>query len=79
MIAYHHAPEEATIDQELCAIVNLADMFCCVRGLDYDGREWVSFNLFEEQAWQILKSKAPAWCRWMWNVSAMSWTMPSRT
>jgi len=59
VIAYHHAPEEATIDQELCAIVNLADMFCCVRGLDYDGREWVSFNLFEEQAWQILKSKAP--------------------
>jgi hypothetical protein len=31
-----------------------------VRGLTYDGREWVSFNLFEEQAWQILRNEAPS-------------------
>ncbi|MFA7060039.1 MAG: HDOD domain-containing protein [Pedobacter sp.] len=59
VIAYHHTPGEATIDPVLCAIVNLANLFCSVRGLDYGGREWVSFNLFDEPAWQILKKEYP--------------------
>jgi putative nucleotidyltransferase with HDIG domain len=59
VIAYHHTPAEATIDPVLCAIVNLANLFCSVRGLDYGGREWVSFNLFDEPAWQILKKEYP--------------------
>ena len=44
----------------LCAIVNLSDLFCSVRELNYGGREWVSFNLSEEPAWQILKKESPA-------------------
>jgi putative nucleotidyltransferase with HDIG domain len=60
VIYNHHTPTEATIDPVLCAIVNLSDLFCNVRELNYDGREWVSFNLFEEQAWQILKNKSPS-------------------
>ncbi|MBI2355132.1 MAG: HDOD domain-containing protein [Deltaproteobacteria bacterium] len=60
VIAYHHTPSEATIDPVLCAIVNLSDLFCSVRELNYGGREWVSFNLFEEQAWQILKKESPS-------------------
>jgi HD-like signal output (HDOD) protein len=60
VISYHHTPSDATIDPILCAIVNLSDLFCSVRGLNYDGREWVSFNLFEEQAWQILRNEAPS-------------------
>ena len=40
-------------------IVNLADLFCSVRKLDYGGREWVSFNLAEEGAWNILKAFGP--------------------
>lgn len=59
VIAYHHAPENATNDPTLSAIVNLADLFCSVRHLDYGDREWVSFNLAEEPAWQILKDFAP--------------------
>jgi HD-like signal output (HDOD) protein len=59
VIALHHTPSEATIDPVLCSIVNLADLFCSVRGLNYGGREWVSFNLYEEEAWQILKKESP--------------------
>jgi len=59
LISYHHAPTEATIDPVLCAIVNLSDLFCSVRGLNYGGMEWVSFNLVEEEAWQILRKAAP--------------------
>ena len=59
IIALHHTPEEATIDPTLVAIVNLADYFCSVRQLDYGGRAWVSFNLSEEKAWDVLKSYAP--------------------
>lgn len=60
VIAHHHTPSEASIDPVLCAIVNISDLFCSVRGLNYGGREWVSFNLFEEDAWQILKKQSPA-------------------
>lgn len=60
VIGYHHTPAEATIDPVLCAIVNISDLFCSVRELNYGGREWVSFNLHEEQAWQILKKESPS-------------------
>lgn len=59
VIALHHEPEQATLEPNLVAIVNLADLFCSVRQLDYGGREWVSFNLAEEKAWDILKKFAP--------------------
>jgi len=59
VIAQHHTPGEATVDPILCAIVNLADLFCGVRELNYGGLEWVSFNLVEEEAWQILKNESP--------------------
>jgi HD-like signal output (HDOD) protein len=59
VIALHHTPSEATIDPVLCAIVNLSDLFCSVRELNFGGREWVSFNLFDEEAWQILKKESP--------------------
>lgn len=60
VIAYHHTPIEATVDPVLCAIVNLSDLFCTVRGLNYGGREWISFNLSDEEAWTILKNESPA-------------------
>jgi putative nucleotidyltransferase with HDIG domain len=59
VIAQHHTPGEATLDPILCAIVNLADLFCSVRELNYGGLEWVCFNLAEEEAWQILKNESP--------------------
>jgi HD-like signal output (HDOD) protein len=59
VIAHHHAPVKATQDPMLVAIVNLADLFCSVRHLDYGGREWVSFNLAEESSWSILQSFSP--------------------
>jgi len=60
VISRHHHPSEATIDPVLCAIVNLADLFCTVRELNYGDRQWVSFNLNEEEAWAILKKQSPA-------------------
>lgn len=60
VISCHHQPSEAVIDPVLCAIVNLADLFCTVRDLNYGDRQWVSFNLNEEEAWAILKKESPA-------------------
>jgi len=57
VIACHHAPSEAKNDRVLCAIVNLADLFWSVRELDYCG--WVSFNLCDEPAWNILSWMSP--------------------
>jgi putative nucleotidyltransferase with HDIG domain len=57
VIAYHHSPAEAANDPVLCAIVNLADMFFSVRDFNYGG--WVSFDLNEEPAWQILRTLSP--------------------
>ena len=37
--------------------VSLADLFWSVRELDYCG--WVSFNLGDETAWEILKRMSP--------------------
>jgi putative nucleotidyltransferase with HDIG domain len=59
VIAHHHAPQDASLDPMLVAIVNLADLFCSVRNLDYGGREWVSFNLAEEKSWEILRGFSP--------------------
>jgi putative nucleotidyltransferase with HDIG domain len=59
VIENHHHPKEATFDPMLVAIVNLADLFCSVRNLDYDNREWVSFNLAEEPSWEILQKYSP--------------------
>jgi hypothetical protein len=44
----------------LSAIVNLSDLFCTVRELNYGGREWISFNLNDEEAWKILKVASPS-------------------
>jgi putative nucleotidyltransferase with HDIG domain len=60
VIQNHHTPMEANYDPTLTAIINLADLFCSVRHLDYGGREWVSFNLAEEPSWNILKTFAPS-------------------
>lgn len=58
-ILFHHEPLLATVDPTLTAIVSLADLFCSVRELDYEGREWVSFDLSSEPAWEVLKDFAP--------------------
>lgn len=59
VISLHHAPQEAVLDPTLCAIVNIADLFCSVCQLDYGGGSWVTFNLADETAWSILKGYAP--------------------
>lgn len=63
VISCHHTPAEATVDPILCSIVNLADLFCTVRELNYGGRQWISFDLSEEEAWTILKNESPALAR----------------
>lgn len=59
VIEHHHAPREAPLEPLLAAIINLADLFCSVRGLDYGGREWISFNLAEEEGWRIIEDFTP--------------------
>ena len=60
VVLYHHSPREATSDPVLCAIINLADLFCSVRDLYYGGNAWASFNLSEEEGWAILKEQHPS-------------------
>jgi HD-like signal output (HDOD) protein len=55
IIACHHAPREAKNAPRLAAIVNLADLFCTVRNLDYGGKEWTSFSLSDEPAWEMIQ------------------------
>jgi len=59
VIENHHTPKDATFDPMLVAIVNLADLFCSVRNLNYDNSEWVSFSLTEEKSWEILQRYSP--------------------
>lgn len=59
-ILCHHDPRAAEVDPVLCSIINLADLFCTVRDLNYGGRSWVTFNLTDEVAWQILKEQSPS-------------------
>ena len=59
VIENHHTPQDATFDPMLVAIVNLADLFCSVRNLNYDNSEWVSFSLTEEKSWVILQRYSP--------------------
>ena len=59
-ILFHHDPRSAVSDPVLCAIINLADLFCTVRDLNYGGRSWVTFNLVEEPGWQILREQFPS-------------------
>jgi len=55
IVACHHAPAEARNAPRLAAIVNLADLFCTVRNLDYGGKEWISFSLADEPAWEMVQ------------------------
>lgn len=57
IVACHHAPREATNAPRLAAIVNLADLFCTVRNLDYGGKEWTSFSLADEPAWAMIQEQ----------------------
>ncbi len=57
VISCHHTPLQATNDPRLVAIVNLADLFCTVRRLDYGGKEWVRFSLAEEPAWEMVQGE----------------------
>lgn len=59
VISCHHTPGEAVIDPILCSIVNLANLFCSVRELNYGGLEWITFNLSDEEGWHILKNASP--------------------
>ncbi len=59
VISYHHNPAQAKVDPVLCSIVNLADLLCTVRGLNYGGRIRLRFNLRAEDAWAILVNACP--------------------
>ncbi len=59
VISYHHNPAQAKVDPVLCSIVNIADLLCTVRGLNYGGRVRISFKLCEEDAWGILTRAYP--------------------
>ena len=59
VIHCHHSPLEAKVDRPLTAIVSLADLFCSVRQLNYAGRDWVTFDLSDQAAWEILREMTP--------------------
>lgn len=55
IVACHHNPAAAKNAPRLAAIVNLADLFCTVRSLDYGGKEWTSFSLADVPAWEMVQ------------------------
>ena len=54
VISLHHTPEKAVLDPYLVCIVVLADLFCKVRGLDYDITQNMMVVFQEEYAWKKL-------------------------
>lgn len=54
VIAFHHRPQEATIDPCLVSIVSIANMFCKVRGLDYGYVLDIQVAMKDQADWKIL-------------------------
>jgi len=54
VIEKHHTPQEAEHEPDLVAIVNLADLFCRLRGLGYGFYEKLEVIFENEPAWQVL-------------------------
>ena len=59
VIAYHHFPANATRNQELVALINLADIFYSVCERQNEDQCWTSFKLNEEPSWLIILSAMP--------------------
>jgi putative nucleotidyltransferase with HDIG domain len=56
VIRRHHDVENATIDPDLAALVNISDLLCRTSGLGYGYVEDLTFTLQEEPAWKIISS-----------------------
>jgi len=55
----HHDVERATLEPQLCAIVNIADLLCRTSGLGYGYEENIKVILQAEPAWDILAVQTP--------------------
>lgn len=54
VVSYHHSPEKATDHAGLVALVQLADLLCRMRGLNYGYVEERQVNLMEESGFGLL-------------------------
>ncbi|MCK5147497.1 HDOD domain-containing protein [bacterium] len=59
VIAMHHSPEKAVLDPYLVCIVNLADLFSSLRGLDYEMTQNMMVVFREEYAWKKIVELSP--------------------
>lgn len=60
VIEFHHHPSPEAPDEEMTAVVFLADLLCRLRGLGYGYYEAREFDLASQPAWQLLQAKHPA-------------------
>ncbi|RMG67376.1 MAG: HDOD domain-containing protein [Calditrichaeota bacterium] len=57
-VHFHHSPQKASENQDLAALVHLAETLCEVWGIGFDG-DVQKFNIHASPAWRILKQANP--------------------
>jgi HD-like signal output (HDOD) protein len=55
----HHDVENATLDAQLTAIVNIADLLCRTSGLGHGYQENIAVTLEDGPAWKIIAAQSP--------------------
>lgn len=58
VLSCHHALADATHDQELVALVHIADLLCRMSGLNYGYVEMRQFSLFDDPGFSILSQRS---------------------
>jgi HD-like signal output (HDOD) protein len=66
VVAYHHAPEKASQEVELVALVHIADLLCRMSGLNYGYAEQRQVNLFEDAGFALLDHDSSALRQFDW-------------
>lgn len=66
VVAFHHAPHQATDNTGLVALVELSDLLCRMSGLNYGYSESRQVNIVEEPGFTVLVEKCPSLKQFDW-------------
>lgn len=66
VVAFHHAPQQATDNTGLVALVELSDLLCRMSGLNYGYSEARQVNIVEEPGFAALVEKCPSLKQFDW-------------
>jgi HD-like signal output (HDOD) protein len=75
VVTYHHAPEKASQNAPLVALVHIADLLCRMSGLNYGYVEERQWNLFEDSGFALLAQDSTMlrefdWARFTFEVDS---------